>query len=320
MSYSTNPNAPKARGNALKCLIIERKPITVVARQFGVNRSTIWRWKKKWQIQNRYVQLTNDNRPHRAAGKVFRNDAIKWNIPTMTSAPQSHPLRIKQTIVKRTIELRKANHRCAEVIHHQLTEEGFTVSLSSVKRILDKYHYTNHWSKWKKRRTNSPRPKASAPGELVEVDTVHYVDQLTGKRVYITTVIDLYSRMAHARPSDKLIPGEAVKAVMDARQQFGFEFTTVQSDNGPEFSSHFTSKLSEHNIRHRHTRVHKPNDNSHIERFNRTLREECIGYHKPRSLTLALLTNKLNQYLDYYNHDRLHLGLQCKTPTQMLQR
>ena len=82
---------------------------------------------------------------------------------------------------------------------------GLTISLSSVKRTLDRYKLTNHWSKWKKRRTNTPRPKATAPGELVEVDTVHYVNQLDGKRVYITTVIDLYSRMAYTRPSYKLL-------------------------------------------------------------------------------------------------------------------
>lgn len=320
MPYSTNPNAPKARGNALKYLIIKHKTVTTTARRFGVNRSTIWRWKKKWQLQNSYIQFTNDNRPHRSVGKVFRLSAVKWDIPTMTSAPHTHPSRIKASVVERVIELRRAHNRCAEVIHHQLTQEGITISLSSVKRILDRNHCTNHWSRWKKRRINTPRPKVAAPGELVEVDTVHYVNQLTSERVYITTVIDLYSRMAYARPSYKLLPGEAIKAVLEAQRQFSFNFLTIQSDNGPEFSSYFTGKLKQYGIHHRHTRVHKPNDNAHIERFNRTLREECIGHHKPERLMMASLTNKLNQYIDYYNHDRLHLGLQCRTPIQMLQR
>lgn len=320
MSYSINPYAPRARGNAMKSLIIEHKTTTLVAKQYGVNRSTIWRWRKKWQAQNSNIQLSNDNRPHHPVGKVFRPSAIKWNIPTVISAPHTHPTRISTLTVKRIIALRKEHSRCAEVIWYQLRQEGLTVSLSSVKRTLDRHKLTNHWSKWKKRRTNTPRPKVTAPGELVEVDTVHYVDQLTGKRAYITTVIDLYSRMAYARPSYKLLPGEAIKAVLEARQRFGFGFYTVQSDNGPEFSSYFTTELTKQNIRHRHTRIHQPNDNAHIERFNRTLRDECIGNHKPRSLTLALLTNKLDQYLDYYNHSRIHLGLKCKTPIQMLQR
>lgn len=320
MSYSTNPHTAKTRGDAMRSLILDKQPIGVVAKKYGMHRTTIWRWYKKWQLQNQHISINQQAKCREVRVCAFRQSVCKWSIPTITSAPHSHPTRIKDSIVRRIIELRQTNRRCAEVIWHQLRQEGTTISLSSVKRTLDRQGLTNHWSKWKKRRTNTPRPSANTPGELVEVDTVHYVDRLTGKRAYITTVIDLYSRMAYARPSYKLLPGEAVKAVLEAKRQFGFEFHTVQSDNGPEFSSYFTTELSKLDVRHRHTRVHQPNDNAHIERFNRTLRDECIGYHKPRSLTLTLLTNKLNRYLDYYNHDRIHLGLQCKTPIQMLQR
>lgn len=320
MAYCTSPYAAKARGTAVKALILEHKSNKDVARQAGVHRVTLWRWKKKWELQNEHMQLTNDNRPQRSVGKVSRWSSVRWNIPTLSSAPHTHPTRISESIVKRVLKLRAAHNRCAEVIWCQLRQEGLVVSLSSVKRILDRYHYTNHWPKWKKRRTNIPRPQATLPGELVEVDTVHYVDQITGKRVYITTVIDLYSRMAFARPSNKLLPGEAIRAVLVAEQEFSYKFLTVQSDNGPEFSKYFSTELAKHHIKHRHTRVHRPNDNAHIERFNRTLREECIGYHRSRSLTLALLADKLSRYLDYYNHNRLHLGLQCRAPIQMLQR
>lgn len=320
MSYCSSPYAPKARGKAVKALIIEHKSNNDAAKEAGVHRTTLWRWKKKWEKQNEHIQLTNDNRPNRQVGLKFRWKDVRWDIPTLTSAPHTHPNCISEQVVQRIIALRKAHNRCAEVIWYELQGEGTRISISSIKRILDRHHYIKHWSKWKKRRVNAPRPKAIAPGELVEVDTVHYVDRFTGKRVYITTVIDLYSRMAYARPSYKLLPGEAAKAILLAEQRFGYKFVTVQSDNGPEFSSYFTTTLKQHNIRHRHTRIHKPNDNAHIERFNRTLRDECIGYHKPNRLTLPLLMQKLNEYLDYYNHDRLHLGLQCRTPIQMLQR
>lgn len=320
MPYCTSPYAAKARGNAIKALVLECKPQKEVARQAGVYRTTIWRWKKKWEEQNKHAQLTNDNRPHRQAGAKFRWDIVKWDIPTLSSAPHTHPNRLSDDVVQKIIALRKTHARCAEVIWYELSQANTMVSVSGVKRVLDRHHLTHHWSKWKKRRKNIPRPATSAPGALVEVDTVHYVDQISGKRVYITTVIDLYSRMAYARPSYKLLPGEAAKAIVLAEQKFGYKFLTVQSDNGPEFSRYFTAILSQHGIRHRHTRIHKPNDNAHIERFNRTLRDECIGHHKPGKLTLALLTKKLNDYLDYYNHNRLHLGLQCKTPIQMLQR
>ena len=65
--------------------------------------------------------------------------------------------------------------------------------------------------------------------------------------------------------------------VLHARNESGFDFRLVQSDNGPEFSRYFEQVLAKHSIPTRHTRLGRPNDNAHIERFNRTIQEECLG-------------------------------------------
>lgn len=65
MPYITNINAPKARGDAMKLLIKEQLLVGVVALRLGVNRSTIWRWLKKWQQQNSNIHFTNSNRINR---------------------------------------------------------------------------------------------------------------------------------------------------------------------------------------------------------------------------------------------------------------
>ena len=69
----------------------------------------------------------------------------------------------------------------------------------------------------------------------------------------------------------------------------------------------------------RHTRLHRPNDNAHIERFNRTLQTENIGYYWRKSVPLSRQRENLSRYLDYYNHERVHLGIQLRTATEMLQ-
>ena len=69
MAYSINPHLPKARAIAMRLLIADGLPSAVVANKCGVHRSTIWRWKQKWLELNKYVQLTNDNRPSRQAGR-----------------------------------------------------------------------------------------------------------------------------------------------------------------------------------------------------------------------------------------------------------
>ena len=120
--------------------------------------------------------------------------------------------------------------------------------------------------------------------------------------------------------STRILPGLAAKTVLDAQVAFGFSFAMVQSDNGPEFGRYFEDQLRRQGISVRHSRLHRPNDNAHIERFNRTIQEECIGGHWRRSVPLRLQQEKLTNYLDYYNNDRVHLGIQLRTPQQMLQR
>lgn len=69
-----------------------------------------------------------------------------------------------------------------------------------------------------------------------------------------------------------------------------------------------------------HTRLHRPNDNTHIERFNRTIQKECTGSYTLDSDKLEALNQRIAAYLDFHNHKRIHLGLKYMTPAQMLQR
>ena len=170
------------------------------------------------------------------------------------------------------------------------------------------------------RRDNPMRPTVTKPGELVQTDTIHHVDPKSGRRLYYYTVIDLFSRMTHVILEQKLSPGHAVRAVLEAQTQWGFTISMVQTDNGPEYGRYFEQHMKQANITTRHSRLQRPNDNAHIERFNRTIQEECIGHYWNRSVTLQLQQDTLNAYLEYYNTKRVHLGIQLKTPLSMLQR
>ena len=307
-----------ARGLAVKSVVEDKEKVIVVAARYGVHRTTLWRWIKRWLEINKNIETSNPNRPSRL--KVFQARDFCWFIPAKSSAPHTHPQRISEDIVDKILKIRNTHKRCAEVISFELSLEGIKVSPSTVKRVLNRAHRLNNWSKWKKKRPHTVRPLADHPGALVEVDTVHYVDQLTRRRRYITTVIDLYSRLAYAECAEKIVPGLAARTVLNAQCAFGFKFETVQSDNGLEFTSYFSEKLKQNNIRHRHTRVRQPNDNAHIERFNRTLRQECIGEHMSCKYTTETINAKLRNYLDYYNFRRHHMGIEFKTPISMLQR
>jgi len=323
MAYSTNPNLPKARAFAMQLLIREQLPLQTVANRCGIHRSTIWRWKKKWDVLNKHVQLTNDNRPSRSIGAIsaFRLTACTWHIPTQSARPHSHPHTISEEIIRQVLAVRAQLKRCAEVVwHYCVNTLCLAVSLSSVRRILRRHHCFDGARKKRIRPDNPRRPRVEKPGELVEIDTIHHVDPSSGKRLYFYTVIDLHTRMAYATLSTSLRQGLAATAILAAEKAFGFSFAMVQSDNGPEFSRYFEQTLARSGIRTRHTRLGRPNDNAHIERFNRTIQTEAIGYYWRRSVPLHRQRDTLTAYLDYYNTKRVHLGIQLRTPAGMLQR
>jgi len=289
MAYNTNSSAPKARGDAMKLLIQEQLPVGVVALRLGVNRSTIWRWLKKWQQQNSNIHFTNSNRINRQvkpAGYIpgvgavseFRLQSCTWNIPTLSSRPHSNSRAIPKHIVKAVLEAREKLKRCAEAVWHYVNNRlGIKVSLSSVRYILQRHHCFDGARRPRVKKSNPKRPPAAAPGELVQTDTIHYVCPYTYTRKYTYTVIDLYARMAYARASDRIAPGEAAKTILEARKRFGFDLKMVQCDNGSEYSRYFEQQMHLAGIQTRHSRLHRPNDNAHIERFNRTLQDECTG-------------------------------------------
>lgn len=321
MSYSTNPNLPKARAIAMQLLIREGMSSQIVANRCGVHRSTIWRWKRKWDELNRNVQFSNPNRPNRPVGLTSKLASCRWRIDTISSRPHTYPSAINDQIVARVLAVRRQLNRCAEVVWHHLNAVlCIRVSLSSVRRILRRHHCFDGARKKRVRPDNPRRPHPTCPGELVQTDTIHHVDPESGRRLYYYTVIDLYTRLAYAKVATRILPGLAAAAVREAREAFGFPIAMVQADNGPEYGRYFEQRMTKANIQTRHSRLHRPNDNAHIERFNRTIQEECIGHYWRTSVPLARQQKKLTEYLDYYNQQRVHLGIQMRIPSQMLQR
>lgn len=263
-----------------------------VAKYFGYNQSTVARW----------VQRANQ-------------EELKGSqsLPSLSSKPKSHPRALDQKIVSAIVEERLKYGRCAEVIHAALTERGIKVSLSSVKRTLGRQELLKTRTKWKKKRRNIPRPEVTAPGSLVQIDTIHILD-LKANRYYIYTLIDLYSRWAYVEVHLRYGQAASYGFVMRAQAAAGFKFKTIQADNGPEFGRSLYDRLKSAGITLRHSRVRRSNDNAHIERFNRTIQEECLG----RWPSYQTAIDKLPVFMKYYNDERLHISLNYKTPNKAL--
>jgi len=187
-----------------------------------------------------------------------------------------------------------------------------------VKRILKRQKLLKERSPWARYHLSGERPKALAAGLLVETDSIHLM--IKTSRTYIFTLIDCYSRWAWAQATKRCNCLRALHFIRQAQIQAPFPFACIQSDHGSEFSYHFTEHLKVRGIKHRHIRVRQPNDNAHIERFNRTIQDELKGDIRLYKSNLPILNESIKEYLKYYNEERLHLGLKLKTPIQVLRR
>lgn len=284
MAYTSNPKAPKVRRDAV--LFSDKHGIRTAARHYGVSPGTISKWRKR-------------------ALKIGLHP-----IPTRSSRPKHHPRQLSAELVWKIYHKRLMNNRCAEVVHQELVNEGLMVSLSTVKRTLDRMHLTKKRSPWKRYHPHVERPLPLKPGDLVQIDTIHTM-QSEKVRMYKFVLIDVYSRWMYAKSYQKMNAATTLRFVREAESRAPFRFSMLQSDHGPEFGKWFVSQIQK---RHRYTRIGKPNDNAHIERVNRTLQEECLDREKrtPRAFNQAL-----KRYLPYYNEKRLHLGIGLRSPTQL---
>jgi len=233
-------------------------------------------------------------------------------IPTRSSRPFHHPRELSKELAHAIIVYREKYRRCAEVIHWHLQKDGYAVSLSSVKRTLKRNHMT-YPSPWKKWHHYTPRPLPESPGKLVQIDTI--VDGAVEDRLYIYTLLDVCSRWTYAEPSLYARASRSALALKHAQHISPFRFETIQSDHGSEFSRYFTKKCSEWDMTHRHSRIRTPTDNAHLERFNRTIQDECLS-HIPRKL--SVYQKEIAEYIRYYNYERPHMSLGMRTPMQAI--
>lgn len=290
--YTTNPNMGKVRRDAVNLVKYRGWSMRKVALRFGVQPSTISRWCRKdfcggWRL-----------------------------IPTKSSRPHTSPNALKKEVVNAIMQKRVGRRRCGQHIYHELKREGVMVSLPSVQRTLERLGFLKKRSPWKRPHDTTPRPVVLNAGALIQLDTVHIMAP-DGTRIYIYTLIDLFSRWAYAEAVSKIGVKESVSFVKRAVKKSPFNFEMIQTDNGSEFSTWFTHSIWQLKINHRHSRVRQSNDNAHIERFNRTIQEECLDRTRQ---TILEFKKSLAEYMPYYNQERIHMGINYMTPLEVLRR
>lgn len=282
----------KVRRDAVNLVKYQGWSMRKVALRYGVEPSTVSRWCRHPFATGRH------------------------EIPTRSSRPQTSPNALKKEVIEAIIKKRVGRRRCGQHIYHELKREGVAVSLPSVQRTLDRLGFLKKRSPWKRPHDYTERPEVVSPGALLEADTVHIMLP-DGSRLYVYTLIDLFSRWAYAEVMSKISAANSFKFISRAQAASPFKMRMIQTDNGGEFQKMFRFRIYKLGIDHRYSRVRQSNDQAHIERFNRTIQEECLDR---TAQTIHNFRRAIKTYLPYYNTERLHMGINYQTPLEVLRR
>ena len=160
--------------------------------------------------------------------------------------------------------------------------------------------------------------KALYPGHCIALDTIE--KQKNGKRMYILTAIDLYSRTCFALATRSHASQTMAHFLYLISEIFPYQIKNILTDNGSEFKKYFTLLCEEKVVTHFHTYPRTPKMNAHCERLNRTLQDEFIDYNINLLFSDITKFNKgFEEYLEFYNTKRVHHAFRNKlTPLAVM--
>jgi transposase InsO family protein len=260
----------------------------------GINRVTLYAWKKKFE---EFGPAGLAEQPRKGGGQ--------GKIPELT----------KRTIIM----LKKANpdwgcQRISDVLYRG---PGLPASANTVASVLREAGYVLE-EQYTKRHPDKVRSfERARPNQLWQTDLFTFVLKRQNRRVYLVAFMDDHSRFIvgyalHASCTAPLV----IEAFKAAAVSVGSP-EEVLTDNGPQYvtwrgTSRFAAEMQRRGIKHIVATPRRPQTLGKVERFWGTLWRECL--ESAVFLDLADAQKRVGLFIDYYNFQRPHQGIDGLTP------
>jgi putative transposase len=210
----------------------------------------------------------------------------------------------------------------AKKVHQQLLENGVSVCLNSVatyrrelglKAVLAvKQVNTTVPNKEHKKYTYKLRGLDISHSNQVWSTDITYI-KINGGMVYLAAVIDWHSKAVLSHKISNTMDCALVMNVLDAALDRYGKPEIFNTDQGSQYTSEVhTQKLKQNGIIISMDGKGRATDNICIERFWRSAKCERIYLNEYN--TIKDLQEDVDDYIEFYNHERFHETLKYKKP------
>jgi len=281
---------------------IAKNNARLTCRYFGIPPKTFYKWFNRFDEANLYTLEDESRAPKNTRKKEYTSQQY---------------LRI--------VKLRKQYIRYGKMkllkLYQDKYPEDDCISSWKVQCIIERaniYYKPKKQARINRKRVLSQRRKKitdlkmkKVKGFLLCLDTVTIY--WMGKKRYIITAIDKWSKVAFARMYTTHSSYNSRDFLYRLYFLLDGKIKNIQTDNGSEFKKFFDQGCKKLNIPHYHSRVRNPKDNPDIERFNRTLQEEFIEMGNMTD-DIKVFNQKVTGWLIHYNFQRPHQTLDYMPP------
>jgi len=225
--------------------------------------------------------------------------------------------RTPEELEEKVLARREETGEGAQSISWYLEEDDIHLKKLTVHRILVRHGIIDPKIKGKR---EYKRYVLGYPGAEVQYDWTQIEDSET--RFWVAAAVDDHTRWGFAKVYDRCTSANAIDFMQEIIRRAPFDIWAIRTDQGSEVKKKFTQACLKEGILHIQNRVKTPRHNGKVERFHRTVQEECLWYHWHWKLSPEEAQYRLTEFLQFYNFRRHHqgLGLGGRTPNQQLER
>jgi transposase InsO family protein len=258
---------------------------------------------------------------------VTDSSVSKWRklhdaggVEALRRSPSGTGLRKRCQALEEKILAYRKEHPDAGVrrIRDELKQECIPVSAETVRQVVNEAGLGNAPPKSNAREHEPRRFERPMPNLLWQMDiTTFQLKRLYP--VYLVGIIDDHSRFIAGWGLFRQQTAEAVLEVLKgAIGQWGAP-RELLSDNGRQFvawqgKSRFQKVLTQQGIQHVRSAPHHPMTLGKIERFWKTIWTEFL--EEAVFASFADASQRIGYWVDYYNHQRPHQGIDGATPAE----